>query len=161
MLRRARADFQTLSVAQPGEARVLRRLAATHMYIGRRLAATGHGAAAAPSLREAIRIADGVTARNPKDLLAQNYTWRASQELTKVMAGQQQRSDAPLISRKAIAAGEAARSADGANPVTQSFLPQAWSTRVMCMRRWRRQWAPPANSAARIGSTLASPIGKV
>jgi eukaryotic-like serine/threonine-protein kinase len=127
MLRRAEADFQTLSVAQPGEVRVLRRLAATHMYIGRRLAVTGHGAAAVPSLREAIRITDGVTAKNPKDLLAQNYTWRASQELAKVMAEQQQRSDALLFSRKAIAAAEAARSADGANPVTQSFLPQAWS----------------------------------
>ena len=127
MLRRALADFQTVATAQPGDARVLRRLAGTHMYIGRRLAVTGHVAEAVPSLREAIRITDGVIARNRKDLLAQNYSWRSSQELAKALAAQGQRNEALTFARKAIGAAEAARSADGANPVTQSFLPQAWS----------------------------------
>jgi hypothetical protein len=127
MLRRALVDFQTLAAAQPGDARVLRRLAGTHMYIGRRLAVTGHTAEAVPSLRDAIRITDGVIGKNPKDWLALNYSWRASQELAKALAAQQQRNEALDYSRKAIAAAQAARSADGANPVTQSFLPQAWS----------------------------------
>jgi hypothetical protein len=127
MLRRALVDFQTLVAAQPGDARVLRRLAGTHMYIGRRLAVTGHTAEAVPSLRDAIRITDGVIGKNPKDWLALNYSWRASQELAKALAAQQQRNEALDYSRKAIAAAQAARSADGANPVTQSFLPQAWS----------------------------------
>jgi len=126
-LRRAQADFQTLSEAQPGEARVLRRLAATHMYIGRRLASTGHAADAKPSLREAIRITDAVLSRNPKDLLALNYSWRSSQELAKVLAAQRQRSEALRFSGKAIEAAESARAVDGANPVTQSFLPQAYA----------------------------------
>jgi tetratricopeptide (TPR) repeat protein len=97
------------------------------MYIGRRLAVTGHTAEAVPSLRDAIRITDGVIGKNPKDWLALNYSWRASQELAKALAAQQQRNEALDYSRKAIAAAQAARSADGANPVTQSFLPQAWS----------------------------------
>jgi len=126
MLRRAQADFLTLSQAQPGDARVLRRLAATYMYIGRRLASTGHTAGAAPSLREAIRITDAVIGKNAKDLLALNYSWRASQELAKVLAAQQQPSESLHFSRKAIAAAEAARAADSANPVTQSLLPQAY-----------------------------------
>jgi serine/threonine protein kinase len=128
MLRRAQADFRTLSEAQPGEARVLRRLAATYMYIGRRLASTGDVAGAAPNLREATRITDAVLGKNPKDLLALNYSWRASQELAKALAAQQQPSEALLFSRKAVASAEAARGADGANPVTQSFLPQAYAT---------------------------------
>ncbi len=127
-LRRALVDFQIVAAAQPGDARVLRRLAATHMYIGRRLAGTGHTAEAVPSLRDAIRITDGVIGKNPKDLLALNYSWRSSQELAKALAAQRQRSEALEFSRKAIRAAEAARLADGANPVTQSFLPQAWST---------------------------------
>jgi hypothetical protein len=126
-LRRALGDFQAVADAEPANARVLRRLAATHMYIGRRLAATGHGPEGAPSLRQAIRITDGVIARNPKDLLALNYFWRASQELAKVLAARQQRADALEFARKAIGAAQAARGADGANPVTQSFLPQAWA----------------------------------
>ena len=126
-LRRAQADFQRLADSQPGDARVLRRLAATHMYIGRRLAATGHGPAAAPSLLAAITITEGVTGKNPKDLLALNYFWRSSQELAKVLAAQQQREQAIHFAHKAIDAASAARGADGANPVTQSFLPQALS----------------------------------
>lgn len=126
-LRRALTDFQTLAAAEPGDARVLRRLAGTHMYIGRRLAVMGHVGEAVPSLREAIRITDGVIARNRKDWLAQNYSWRSSQELAKALAAQGQRNEALTFARKAIGAAEAARSADGANPVTQSFLPQAWS----------------------------------
>ena len=127
MLRRAQADFQAVATAQPRDARVLRRLAATHMYVGRRLAATGHTAEAEPGLREALRIIDGVTAKNPKDLIALNYAWRSSQELAKVLAAQQRRGEAIAFANKAISAAIAARSADGANPVTQSFLPQAWS----------------------------------
>jgi len=127
-LRRAQADFQYLAETQPGEARVLRRLAATYMYTGRRLASTGHTADAALSLREAIRIADIVLSNNPNDLLALNYSWRSSQELAKALATQQQRGDALHFSGKAIVCAQAARAADGANPVTQSFLPQAYAT---------------------------------
>ena len=154
-LRRAMADFQAVATAQPGDARVLRRLAATHMYVGKRLAATGHAVEAEPSLREALRITDGVTAKNPKDLLALNYAWRASQELAKVAAVQQRRGEALAFANKAIAAATAARSADGANPVTQAFLPQAWSNAGDVHVPWRVLRAPPRNSAARIGSRLA------
>jgi hypothetical protein len=126
-LRRAQTDFRMLAEAHPGEARVLRRLAATHLYIGRRLASRGHTTEAAPSLREAIRITDTVLGKNPKDLVALNYSWRASQELAKILASGLQRSEAVQFSAKAIAAAQTARSADGANPVTQSFLPQAYA----------------------------------
>jgi hypothetical protein len=126
-LRRAQADFQYLADAQPGEARVLRRLAATYMYTGRRLASSGHTAEAAPGLREAVRITDTVLSKNPNDLLALNYSWRSSQDLAKALAAQYQRNDALYFSGKAITSAEAARAADGANPVTQSFLPQAYA----------------------------------
>jgi serine/threonine protein kinase/tetratricopeptide (TPR) repeat protein len=126
-LRRAQQDFQFVADAQPGEARVLRRLAATYMYIGRRLATTGHTPDAAPNLREAIRITDTVLRNNPNDLLALNYSWRSSQVLAKALAAQHQRSDALYFSGKAITSAESARAADGANPVTQSFLPQAYA----------------------------------
>jgi tetratricopeptide (TPR) repeat protein len=126
-LRRAQADFRTLT-EEHGEARVLKRLAATYMYVGRRLASTGHTDAAVPNLRESLRITDDVLGKNPKDLLALNYSWRCSQELAKALAARQQRNEALHYSSKAIAAAQAARGTDGANPVTQSFLPQAWST---------------------------------
>jgi tetratricopeptide (TPR) repeat protein len=127
MLRRALADFKTVSEAQPGSVRVLRKLADTEMFIGLRLSMTGHTAEAVPSLRESIRTAGAVLGKNPQDRIALNYSRRAFQELAKVLASQGQRNEALSFARKAIAAGEAARASDGANPVTQSFLPRAWS----------------------------------
>jgi len=128
MLGRAQAVFRTLADTDRGDARHWRNIAGTYVNIGLRLAGAGDVAGALHSRREAIRICEGLIARDPKDRGCLNYLWFNYRATAKTLAAEGQRTEALDLSRKAIGAAQAGRAIDGGNPVTQSWLPQAYAT---------------------------------
>ncbi len=125
LLRKALAIFNTLAQADPSDLGITRNISSIYTFLARRQKHAGNTAEALRSYHEVIRIDEGLLANGSRNVPALRGLWRACNESARMLADRNQRAEALDLVNKAVAAAEAARTADPANAVTQAMLPEA------------------------------------